>query len=106
MNSFVPNAFHVSALFPLRDNARKPFEKEELQAFRRGVMELSSAFTEVGTVVGHWQEYTDRNRWLFWIVPTTEEVTKLRSFVLEMKTVFRQEAMFFEVTATYYEAIK
>lgn len=73
---------------------------------RKYASALLLAFTDAGTVIGHWQRYTDQNRWFFWIVRSVAELEQLKAFVHSMKEDFRQEEMFFEVHATYYEGLR
>jgi len=99
------NAYRVTVFFPLADNDGHPFERDIWNWWRDEITKLRFAFTELGVVRGYWEGYSEEHRWLFWIVASAEEVSRLRDFITQAKERFRQMEMFFEVVPVFYEGV-
>lgn len=104
---FRPNAFKVTLLFPMHDNAGEPFAESVWDWWRAEFTRIIPGYTELGPVAGWWQGQTDRHRMVYVIVGADEDekIEELRGFVSLARSRFEQEAMYFEIQAVQYEQL-
>lgn len=100
-----PTHFRVTLLIPLLDNEGKPFSLLIWSWWNDRLTALVTGFTDLGVATGWWRGYADQNRVITIIVKTIHEVNALRELMVEARSRFEQEAMYFEYHRVFFEEV-
>lgn len=100
-----PTHFRVTLLIPLLDNEGKPFSLLTWSWWNDRLTALVTGFTDLGVATGWWRGYADQNRVITIVVKTIHEVNALRELMVEARSRFKQEAMYFEYHRVFFEEV-
>ena len=100
------NSSQVTLIIPLNDNDGEPFDIATWTWWNDRLTSLVSGFTDMGVVTGWWRGYSDQNRMVIVVVKSIAEVTAMRELLSEARAWFRQEAMYLEYHAVFFEEVR
>ena len=100
---FDTNATKVTMLFPLLQDDGEPFSAGVWDWWLDNILTFG-AYHELATR-GTWRGNRERHRCVKIVTADDSEVRRLQNFVLDARTAFGQEAMYFEAVRVHFELI-